>query len=1083
LVETPWIGKIAGWSIILTTVGAGFTALGAYIGYVGMQLAGLAASFATFFHMRNRENRQMLEAETRAKVMSERLAQARARMLLEELPLQKARLELLIAQTEQEAALAEVSKARLRGAGLATAEANLRIANERVKRYQTLTNQLKDISQLRALELERDKLRAANLNHEIAVARGHLRLQEEFVELTDKGTQVHKEATERAAKLRQHYEGLVKMRQRLYELERRISNIKKIDLSKIEQELGLRQTQISRTQRLLALEKERVRTLREAFGYVQPRIAPTMLTGVPAAWGRIGRVHLTGTAATLMTPEIRRRFIASAWREIGSTLIAPLRAAQGAIIGFTGALKRGTLALWGAIRPMISGFATMVIQMGVWTAAFAALGFVFQLLADNANKASRALEEATALLGKQLQFLREQKLINIPQWQLEAAESARRAAEGFEEIERKRKWWIFPRPGAITVREMLKLGGIPETEIGALRRRIRDELRYQQEYLKAPLRSPAEALQKSMIAGTVKELERLTESQDIYNERLSTSLAIMLARAMAAEKNQRAHKLQKEELKEIAKLDEKARDLAKERVFLSEEQAQTVMEAMRPATILSEIYKEQIDRQNESIESQKEAREQFDKAAKEGRSFIAAYRAYSEDLEADEKALKNNVDLIERMKEIAPAMAADLEKQTDEKRKQLELRKIELDVLESIYWLEKMRLVMPVYEAAKGPPLPTLTVAQIQQRRYLIAEEMARSEEVRDLSKVYKWQKEILELRERQIAADRELREQAINNLNDELAKEEQLVELVEDDMQQRRQLYELQRRLIWAMPLSRVERLQALAELYERYDKEMLLLEKQQYDHIVKVQTLQYQNLKKQYEIQRTIAEARGASAADLLIYDIAIARVEEQIARLNNDSLEAETKRAEQLGLMADREREWQEQRTKWYNDWLSLRDQELDIAQKLFNMGLIGEQQVAAVRQRNALIVLNNLNRLRRGTKEWNEEYLKYLDLIKQGQDETSDRFQNLIEQIIGAPQEAIQRFLSPAAIQQRFGQLAPAVAGLMGGIEAQLAGVRGKEIFIRVRIEGLEAGQIDNRILKVVEPELRDFAHRLTNALGR
>ena len=1084
LVETPWIGKIAAWSIILTTVGAGFTALAAYIGYVGMQLAGLAASFATFFHMRNKENAQLLEAENKAKTMSERLAQVRAKMLLAELPLQEARLQLLIAQSEQEAALLKLSQARARGVGVEAAEAAYQAAAKQTAHYQKLADQMAEISQLGAMEMRIDELRALNLDERIKANKGIIRFYQNIAKEIPKELDAADQLNARLKSIEQHYQMRLAQKKELESLERKVREVRKYDINQIERELGIKQQEISRTERLLALEKERLRTLRAAVGLVQPTLAPTMLRGVPAGWGQIGRVSLTGTAAQLASAT-RREMMLEAWRQIGSTLIAPLRVAQGAIVGFTGALKRGALALWAGLRPMLSSIATGVMQMGVWAAAFASLAFVAKLAARNIDKFDKELSRGIEEIGKSIEFLRSQNLIPIPQWQLEATERARAAAMGYQRfITGTRTVAGFPTQPRIAVREMLARGGLPEAEAEDIRRRARLEIQIYQDYLKKL--SPAErilGIREARLRSSIRELQRLVDSQDILNEKIHTSVALELARVLATEKTSYAKKLERDPSEKIVDLDERAKELAERGVALSKEQAEVIKKAEHPAQALADIWKERVTKELESIEAQEEARKQFDEASKKGRSFIAAYKAYSEDLQADWETWRRIDAILDDLIEIAPKMAADLEKQTNEKRKQLQLRRMELETLESIYILERMRLAGRVYEAAGGVPLPTITMAQIRELQHLIALERGRPEELRDMRKVYEWQQEIFRLREKQIDADRQLREERINAIADEVEKEKQLAALAASDMQNRHQWYEDQRRIIWQMAMSREERLQALAELEERYNKRMALLEKERYDHAVKAQVIQYQNLRKQYEIQKTIAEARGVSAADLLMYDIAMARIEEQIARLNNDSLEAEAKRAEQLGLMADREREWQEQRIKWYNDWLSLRDQELDIAQKLFDMGLISERQLAAVRQRNALIALNNLNRLRQGTKEWNEEYLKYLDLIKQGQDETSDRFKNLIDQIIGAPQEAIQRFLSPAAIQQRFGQLAPAMAGLMGGIEAQLAGVRGKEIFIRVRVEGLETGQIDNRILKVVEPELRDFAHRLTNALGR
>jgi hypothetical protein len=233
------------------------------------------------------------------------------------------------------------------------------------------------------------------------------------------------------------------------------------------------------------------------------------------------------------------------------------------------------------------------------------------------------------------------------------------------------------------------------------------------------------------------------------------------------------------------------------------------------------------------------------------------------------------------------------------------------------------------------------------------------------------------------------------------------------------------------------------------------------------KIETEQIKEQVAQLEAQKRIAVAHGASAADTLGIDQQIGTLKARQAVLDQDI-------AAKIGLQAD-----ETERVKAAQEGvLQTGEARLSYMESLQKAGLMPQEAIDAEKIRLAAHYRYMASQRKAGSVEYYQYMQKAQDLLA---DDTQDRWQGIIGQILGAPSELVTSIVSGGFLARRFGDLGNAL-GIGKGINATVIGQNQSELIVKIQFDG-PMDTLDAKVRAALPAAFQSFGRDIVGALAR
>ena len=220
--------------------------------------------------------------------------------------------------------------------------------------------------------------------------------------------------------------------------------------------------------------------------------------------------------------------------------------------------------------------------------------------------------------------------------------------------------------------------------------------------------------------------------------------------------------------------------------------------------------------------------------------------------------------------------------------------------------------------------------------------------------------------------------------------------------------------------------------------------------------------------KVGRKERQLEGASIKEILADDIAILEEERKLALLQGDRVAAANK------ILADTQAKKAAEEAN-----LSLHEQGFKILQKQGEMGWVGEGVVDKAKQAWAEFYLWRSREENRSAEEQMKDYMKYMDLMKE---DTESEWGKIISNIMGGPQKMMEQAIKETGVFRKFGT--SILGSGMGAkdIKASLADSSNNEITVRVKFEDLAPAMIQGKVAAAMPALMNQFGRELVGVLN-
>ncbi|MBW2671801.1 MAG: hypothetical protein JRD89_00115 [Deltaproteobacteria bacterium] len=551
-----------------------------------------------------------------------------------------------------------------------------------------------------------------------------------------------------------------------------------------------------------------------------------------------------------------------------------------------------------------------------------------------------------------------------------------------------------------------------------------------------------------------------------------------------------------------------------------------------PAAALADTYSKMEERLQNQIDSVQDIEKEMEKQVKQGRDANEVAAEYRQKVQQAQRAYEQLVYIVNMHNQIDERNRENREELIRQERERLELAQQLLVVFEAQQRAIEGQIAAQTLRAAGAGGLATERFQAAL--RFAEAEAEFRARKFREARKDYAEAIEHLRrAEEQQIAIEKQLAQAQ----TDPVRQAQEMLRIIDRQIENERRWYAFRRRWVQENIRDESQRQMLLRGLEEDHQRRLELLERRRQTQAAEVEAAYRRRLIAQYQVLKQQAADHGATKAQLLWYDIKIAEQQEAIARAQGKVNEAAKYTAQIQHLQLEQERqlyvdtearlkavqeynraygttienirqvgrqlyEVQIQEARWLEahgrvneamkkyaeaqqTLISTQQQELDyhrtrlqLAEKLYKLGMISEGQLAAIRQQAARQALALAREWGLNTKEGMEAYMRYLDIIN---NQTADKTEALIRKVIGAPQEALEQILSPATLQRYFGQLEGTIMPLTQAMSADIVSFNKGELTIRIRLDGLPEN-IDNQIKQAIHEGIDAMARTIAGALN-